>query len=279
MIQHVAFQQPRHVPVIKISLPYVYKAAEQLEPLASIQAGTRISENLFVLLSANMMINEILNNSVFASTLRSCRQTGERLMITISNLIQITNSEEVLQQHQPIILRQQMSEFKTALLAEIGVLPSYFVNQKGGFDTLTLLEWGQLLFPSDLNDKVPDAVFDIQQAAKALAFELPTSSGFHTFRATESVLRRYYTQVTGGQPLPKVRNIGIYIRALRMANCGDEIILASLEQLTKLHRNPLIHPEAVLTMDEAISTLGMARSAVTAMLRVLPTLAPTTVSP
>ena len=61
-----------------------------------------------------------------------------------------------------------------------------------------------------------------------------------------------------------------------MAGCGDEIILSTLEQMAKLHRNPLIHPEAVLTMDEAISTIGIARSAVTAMLQVLPILAPTT---
>jgi hypothetical protein len=226
-----------------------------------------------------MILNELLNVSVFSSTLRSCRQNGEALMSTINGLVQNTNADEILQPYQPVMISQQMTQFKTALIAEIGVLPSYFVNQKGGFDTLTLLDWGELLFPDDLREKAPEAVFDTQQAAKALAFELPTSSGFHAFRATESVLRRYYSHVTRSSSLPKVRNIGVYIKALRLAKGGDEVILSSLEQLTKLHRNPLIHPEAVLTMDEAISTLGMARSVVTAMLNVLPTLAPTTASP
>ena len=269
----------RSDPVIKIYLPYVYKIAEQLEPLSRIQAGTTIASNLYVFISAHIIINELLNNSVFASSLRSCRQAGGLLSETINGYIQTLDKDAELQQHDPIMINQLSSEFKTALLAEISVFPSYFVTQKGAFDTLTLLEWGQLLFPSDLRAKAPEAEFDIQQAAKALAFELSTSSGYHAFRATESVLRRYYTHVTGGHPLPKVRNLGVYIKALRMAKCGDEVILASLEQLTKLHRNPLIHPEAVLTMDEAISTLGMARSAVTAMLNVLPSVAPTTASP
>src|ERR1700730_14377260 len=65
----------------------------------------------------------------------------------------------------------------------------------------------------------------------------------------------------------KVRNIGVYISAMRRAAVGDEIILASMEQLTKLHRNPLVHPDVVLTLDEAISTLGMAKSVVSAMLK------------
>ena len=86
-----------------------------------------------------------------------------------------------------------------------------------------------------------------QEAGKSLAFELPTAAGFHIFRATESVLRRYYDHVTSGKVPPKVRSIAIYVRQLRIAKCAEEIILATLEQMAKLHRNPLIHPEVALT--------------------------------
>jgi len=71
----------------------------------------------------------------------------------------------------------------------------------------------------------------------------------------------------------------VYVRAMRMQNCGDEKILSTLEQMAKLHRNPLIHPEVVLTMNEAIATAGIARSVATAMLDSLPSLAPTTTIP
>lgn len=132
------------------------------------------------------------------------------------------------------------------------------------------------LYPLDLGKKVPEAIFDVSEAGKALAFELPTACGFHTFRATESVIRRYYAEATGGKSHPKVRSIVIYVKALRSANCGDLTILTALEQMATLHRNPIIHPEAALEIDEAIAILGISRSVVTAMLATLPIIPPTT---
>jgi hypothetical protein len=82
--------------------------------------------------------------------------------------------------------------------------------------------------------------------------------------------------MTGGKAPPKVRNIGVYVNAMRQSGHGDPKILAVLKQMADLHRNPLIHPETVLTTDEALAILGIARSAVTAMLAVLPSLPPTT---
>lgn len=265
--------------MIKISLPYVYKLATDMELLSKIKLGQNQTEYLFNLLTAQISINTLLNNSVFAPTLRSCRESGGELLSTINKIIVEPDPNHVIGNYEMASLIQQYEQFKAALLAEIGILPSYFVTQKGGFDTLTLLDWGHLIFPSDLQQKVPEATFDTQQAAKALAFELPTAAGFHIFRATESVLRRYYDHVTSGQARPTVRSIAVYVRKLRIAKCGEEVILSTLEQMAKLHRNPIIHPEAALTVDEAISTLGIARSAITAMLNVLPVPAPTTASP
>jgi hypothetical protein len=265
-------------PVIKISLPFVYDLANELEPITAIKAGENMLSHFVTLWRAKFMIETLLMNSVFASTLRVCREGGNGFVTTLNSFINkgTEDSDAVFAVYDTLLLSNQFAQFKSALLAELGVVPSYFVNQKGGFDTLTLLEWGHLLFPNDLQSKVPEAIFDTQEATKALAFELPTSAGFHVFRATESVLRRYYAHTTNGSPPPKVRSIAVYVRQLRIAKCGDEIILTTLEQMAKLHRNPLVHPEVVLTMDEAISTIGIARSAVTTMLQVLPVLAPTT---
>jgi hypothetical protein len=156
------------------------------------------------------------------------------------------------------------------------------VTQKGPFDTQPLLWWGESLFPLELGSKVPEAIFDAKEAGKCLAYQLPSACGFHIFRAVESVLRKYYTHVTAGVAHPKVRALGVYVRALEAFNekyeknnpgkpaPADPKILASLDQMTKLHRNPLIHPEVALTDEEAIAIIGVARSAVGAMLTVLP---------
>jgi hypothetical protein len=262
--------------VIRISLPFLYRLAGELDAIANLRGGGKIIDSYTALLDAQIAIDGLLNNSVFSQLLRSCRESGNALLSSIEEIIINADPNANLENYRAASLVHQFHQFEIALLAELGVIPTYLVTQKGGFETFTLLDWGNLLFPAELQQKVPEAIFDIQQAGKALAFELATAAGFHVFRATESILRRYYTHVTSGAAPPKVRSIAVYIRQLRAANVGNEVILATLDQMTRLHRNPLIHPEAVLTMDEAISTLGIARSAVTAMLQALPILAPTT---
>lgn len=76
--------------------------------------------------------------------------------------------------------------------------------------------------------------------------------------------------MTNGQAPPKVRSIGAYVRAIRKAGCGDEKILATLEQIRDLHRNPLIHPEFLATTEQAVTMLGIVRSAIEPMLEQLP---------
>jgi hypothetical protein len=39
-----------------------------------------------------------------------------------------------------ILITQSYGQLKTALTAEFGTFPVYFVSQKGSFDTLTLLD-------------------------------------------------------------------------------------------------------------------------------------------
>jgi hypothetical protein len=53
-------------------------------------------------------------------------------------------------------------------------------------------------------------------------------------------------------------------------NFGDKKVTESIKQMARLHRNPLIHPEVILSVEEAIDTMGIARSVIGAMLRVLP---------
>lgn len=123
---------------------------------------------------------------------------------------------------------------------------------------------------------MPEALFDCREAGRCLAYELATACGFHIFRALEAVLRKYYLQVSASKAPPKVRNIGVYLNAMKQAKVGDEKIRFALKQLTDLYRNPLIHPEAVLTQEEAIGIFGLARSSIGGMLAALPVVPPTT---
>jgi len=47
-------------------------------------------------------------------------------------------------------------------------------------------------------------------------------------------------------------------------------LLASLQQIKDLHRNPLAHPEETLTLEEAVGLFGIVQSAINAMLKEIP---------
>ena len=152
---------------------------------------------------------------------------------------------------------------------------TYFVTQKSGYDTASLLLLGENFFPTELTLKVREAVFDVREATRCIAYELPTACGFHLFRALEAVIRKYYTHVTGGAAAPKSRNIAVYLEALKKADKGDPKVLGILKQISDLHRNPLIHPEAVFSMEDAAGALGIVRSAMSSMLVGMPNVAET----
>lgn len=62
----------------------------------------------------------------------------------------------------------------------------------------------------------------------------------------------------------------MYVNALLQSGKGDPKILTALKQISDLHRNPLIHPDAILSSEDALNVIGVARSVTSAMLAVLP---------
>lgn len=173
-------------------------------------------------------------------------------------------------------MKTKKDEFKLIFMAELGVIPSFIITRKEGFDTNVLIESGISLFPKDLIEKVPETEKDATEVGKALAFELATACGFHAFRVTEAVARRYWDEMAPGKPRPKPETLGSIASEMRDKGIGDTKIIESIKQMTRLHRNPLIHPEVILSVDEAIGIIGIARSVVGAMLKSLPDIPITT---
>lgn len=271
--------------MLRIQLPYVFELAGSLEPLNTLPSNFEdvpFKNFAFLLFSAESSLKLLMENSVFAPYLRSSYSLGAELLRTLAQVNRPpegSSPDRLVSGFDLYMIRRAYEHYRVALLAELGVSPAFFVTQKGGYDTLTLLDSGPIIFPAELRIKVPESVFDAEQACKCLAYELATSCGFHVFRVTECVLRRFYAFVTDGEVAPRNRSIGVYVRALRKRGGVDERLLTSLEQMARWHRNPLIHPEVALTTEEAIGTLGLARSVIGSMLSVLPVQPSTTLSP
>jgi hypothetical protein len=176
-----------------------------------------------------------------------------------------------LQAFDVYMITSQLSTFEAVLGAELALLSLYVVTQKAGFDTSILVENGAACFPQEVWSKAPEAVPDLHQGTKCIAFELPTAAGFHLHRANESVLRRYWDAVTNNAPRPASRNMGDYLKEMNDRGVGDPKVKAALKDLKDLHRNPLIHPEHSLeSVDDAIGLMNGIHNVMVNMFKEMP---------
>lgn len=113
--------------------------------------------------------------------------------------------------------------------------------------------------PDSWNTIVAEAKREFEEAGKCLAFEGYTGSGFHALRGVECVIRQYIIKLTGS--LPKKRDWGHYIQVLK-DNGADPSLIAVLDNIRTLDRNPLMHPEIWLDIDEAIAVFTVSQTAI-----------------
>jgi hypothetical protein len=267
--------------MIRVSLSYVYSVAAGIEPLTQLRDNqdTPFSELYLLIAVAFDTVSQLNAGSIYSGELRSSRALARQLMELLQSQIDNNDYNRIVTPIEIWRIKNVCEQYKIALMAELSSLSLYFVTRKGGFDTLALLEFAESLFPNELVVKVPESSFDAREAGRCLAYESSTAAGFHLFRVLECVIRRYYTHETNGAAPPKVRSIKTYVRALQTAKKGDPKVLFLLEQIADGYRNPLIHPDAAIDFDQAVTIQNLVRAAVSAMLAILPAPIPTTTSP
>lgn len=253
---------------------YLYELGAQLNPVVRLgYSNATWRDAHYPALTAIGALGALLNQSVYQ--LRTCQQEGAELLSALQSIVDAMPPME--QQDQPIpvpstwAITEKAQKFETVLKAELGVTPMFYVPPKHNADMAGYINAGHLTFPPDLATKVPEAIPDAQQAAKCIAFDLPTAAGFHLHRANESVVRRYFDLVAGAENRPATRNLGDYLNKLSELKKGDTKVRAALRDLKDLHRNPLMHPEEhIASSEDAISLLGGVRAVMSLMLKELP---------
>jgi hypothetical protein len=207
--------------------------------------------------------------------LEAALDAGNDLLATLTKCSEMGDPELRKSDAMPPVLVAELKvavdSFQATLLRELPRRPTYIVQKKGGFREHSLVDRGEELFPAELVSKVPDAIPDIKQGTRCIAFDLPTAAGYHLHRANEAVLRVYYDAVTGGAPRPKDRSIGSYLREMDSRGAGTTDMKETIRNIAKFHRNPLIHPEHSLKdVNEAIALLNNIHTAMVGMLREIP---------
>ena len=257
----------------KLNLPFFYQLGVNLDPVTNLiipPGNVAVTNRLDLIIKCVSVRGDLAVLFSTFPTLSVCRAVAGELEAAIQAVIESFMAVPLEKRGEPDAtvdarINQTVDKarvFKTVLIAELQTLAAYHVTEKSIYSTAALIERAENVLPKYIRDELsPETREDINQAGRCLAFDLPTASGFHTWRAVETVLVSY-SQDFGATP--KRRDWGSYIAALKAVN-ADPKTLAILDQIRDLHRNPTMHPEVVLSIDEATGLFGIAPSAIVAM--------------
>jgi hypothetical protein len=150
----------------------------------------------------------------------------------------------------------------------------FIVTPKGLYDTKLLLENPEMEFPEKIRPLLPQQMLeDFKQAARCLAFEIPTACAFHVCRGTEALILEYYKRLSGHSWKEKRKDWGIYVDHL-IKNGAPEKITTRLREIAKMDRNAYIHPDINVTLDEAPQLFKLCAAVIFYMGQELERLAP-----
>jgi hypothetical protein len=268
------------IPMEKINLPFFYQLGALLNPLTEMEA--KDENRVSIYLAANNVSEYIRKLLDSYPTLVVCRDSGEKLIKAtgeIGDWLRNTPHDKWRESNVSIRLKcmrliGEAKELQTVLSAELPKLETYYVTQKGIYDTTALIAQTERVLPISMLNKIDQTiVMDIRESGKCLAFDCATASGFHIMRAVESVMHKYYVYVCKPQPRPTkmLDSWAAYIRELSKSQKPEvQEVVAIIRQIKDRHRNLIMHPEIILTPDEAFTLFEIAQGAIIAMTNALP---------
>jgi len=262
----------------RLSLPFFYQMGAQVNPLTKFtpDINNRILIH-FASFPAHSYVYTILTS--YAS-LTVCRAAGTELInaiLEVQKWINVTppNKWKDIDAKVDVLFSNVVNkakEFETILSAELQTLATYRVTEKGIYSTSGLIDNAENMLPESIKIKISkDVVEELRQSGRCLAFDVPTASGFHILRATEAVLHEYYLIVCKPKTEAKLDSWAAYLAELRKYPDLDVTkVVAILQQIKDQDRNLIMHPEIVLSPDDAFALFEIAKGAIMAMADKLP---------
>lgn len=240
-----------------------YELGHVIHPLTEFRSELKTGQVWLALYTAKRWLSFLLEgNQPPLVTSRSAATKLMQVLVSASPDARLEADAWIAELEKPLHkgweIARAATEFEHVLAAELEGLATYFVSQKGIYSTNDLVENAEMHFAQAIQDQIPPAALsDIKQAGKCLAFDLDTAAGFHILRATETLVHQYYVAAVGANLKRKDRNWGAYVRNLnahRKNNPDSQVdpkLISLIDQVREHHRNPVIHPELMLSAEEA----------------------------
>lgn len=259
--------------MIRVSEYQLYELAVQVHPLTDLSDDLTYNQVWYRWWSARNAIDEIFKQRSLEFSLRAAMQ----LYNAITAVVPVEFKEAIdkigdpasgplpaIPRWQISQIRDRAKDFETILHTELDNADTYFILPKGTHKTSVLMFEAHRELPAYVTQDIPEVVEDFKEAGKCMLFNSGTAAAFHLLRATESVVRKYLETVAG-KPVPaKTRNWGAYIKLLNKAGARVSIT-GILQHIKDTYRNPILHPEVLLTPDDAPVLFGLCVSAIIVM--------------
>ena len=275
------------VPMERINPLFFYHLGALLKPLTKMDAqpSTRID-----VWRASFDIDPAVRTLLdFYSALTVCRRTGVELVNAAAEVrkwMDETPPKEWQKADYSVdtkfrYLIDKAKEFQTVLSEELQMLVTYHVTKKGIYSTDDLIEHAERTLPTPVLEKMNKGVIEeIRQSGRCLAFDNSTAAGFHIIRAIEALIHDYYVLVCKPASEKKLDNWGAYISALHKLSEDTDVkksiredvkkVIALLQQIKDQDRNLIMHPQVVLTPDDAHKLFEIGTGAIIAIADKLP---------
>jgi hypothetical protein len=248
----------------RVNLFEIYQCGGALKAIERLRPNTVVSEVKAEMMIAALWLNWLTRDLAIVDN----REEAERLQGFIKKLADVPDGE-VLGIKRHIVISSTFSHLESALSVELARrLQVYSITPVLGYDSDVLLSSGRATLPeSTLKLISEDTKKGFDEATRCLVLKQPTAAGFLLLRSVEDVMHDYYHVISNGSPRPARRNMGDYIAALERISDVSQTMLDVLRSIKNLRRNPLMHPERRLEMDDAIETFDIAKSSISAMAR------------
>ena len=251
--------------------------------LLSLEAGHKISEYTGIFVQVSYALKTFAENEFNREYLPNTVEAAFDLNNYISAFAK-TDSDFVLDDRflQKVLREGYISHFESSLGIDFKALPLFLIEDKRGYSSRAFLRDASVVFSkTDIAMLADLTLDDIAEAGRCLLLDRHTAAGFHTMRALEAVARGYYRVTFNAEPINNNNKLPLglgsiadalrkYKTKLDSSNIqtgalGD--IIPTLDRITSIYRNNIMHPAMTLDEDLAIEVFDNAKTAIAAMLR------------
>ncbi len=183
--------------------------------------------------------------------------------------LKTTHDDATLTSDQAKRLAAEMTKVRHTLEAEIEGSTAYVLSPMR-METSRLMHSVQDLLAPGVFPSLPSiAQYDLAEAGKCTALELPTAAAFHLIRATEASLRAFYLRMSKRGRVQLMWGPMLQDLRKRKAAKPHGVLLDHLDNIRRSFRNPTQHPEHIYDVQQVQDLWGVCIDAINRMAVVL----------